>query len=165
MKGHTIAFQAVSASPDNLGDTLIKWVAEGNVSHDTFLEECKRSDTLGAVDDLVGNHEITGLDLLLQAANGGEGDDGADTDGTQGSNVGAGRDFVGRNLMVQAMATEEGNSDKLASVGALVVKNANRRGGVAPGSRDRQRSNLGEAWKLAKSSTTNDGDADGVWID
>lgn len=159
----TLTLQAVSTGPDDLGNTLIEGVTEGNVSDDAALEEGEGTDTLGAVDDLVGNDKITGLDLLLQATDGGEGDDGADTDGAQSGDVGAGRDLVGSNLVVQTVTAQEGDGDRLVVVGALVVQDGNGGGGGAPRSRDVQRRNLGEARELTQTSTANNGDTDGLY--
>lgn len=163
MQHNTLAFEAVAASPHNLGNTLIERVSERNVSNHTSLEECERPDALGTVNDLVWDHEVAGLDLLLQAADGREGNDGADTNGAQGRDVGAGRHLMGRNLMVQAVATKESNSNGLFVVRALVVQDRDRGGGSAPRSRDVQGSNLSETREFAETSSTDDGDTDGVY--
>jgi hypothetical protein len=70
MQHNTLALEAVAASPHNLRNALIKRVAEWNMSNYTSLKECERTDSLGTVNDLIGNDEVTGLDLLLQAADG-----------------------------------------------------------------------------------------------
>jgi hypothetical protein len=67
-----------------------------------------------------------------------------------------------RNLVVQAVATEESDRDSLVVVGALVVKNGNRGGGSAPGSLDVQSSNLSEAREFTKTSSADNSDTDGV---
>ena len=163
MQDHTLTLQAVSTGPNHLGDTLIEGVSERNVGNDASLEEGERTDSLGAIDDLVGDNEIARLDLLLQAADGGESDDGTDTDGAQGSDVSASRDLVGGDLVVQAVTAQESHGNGLLVVGALVVQDGDGGGRVAPGSRDVQRGHLGEAGKLTQASTANDGDTDGSY--
>lgn len=160
---HTLTLQAVSTGPHDLGDTLVEGVTEGNVSDHAALEEGEGTDTLGAIDDLVGNDEIAGLDLLLQATDGGEGNDGANTDGAQSSNVGAGGNLVGSDLVVQTVTAQEGDGDRLVVVGALVVQDGDGGGGGAPRSRDVQRRNLSEAGELTQTGTTNNGDTDGLY--
>lgn len=154
----TLTLQAVAALPDNLGDTLIEGITEGNVGDNTTLEVGPWANTLGAVNDLIGNHEVAGLDSLLQTANGRESNDAADTDRTQSSNVGAGGNLVRGNLVVEAVTAQERDGDGLVVVLALVVEDSDRGGGLAPGGRDVQRSNLGESRKLAKASAADDSD-------
>jgi hypothetical protein len=117
----TLAVEAVAALADNLGDALIKGVAEGDVGNNTALEESPWTDTLGAINDLVGDDEIAGLDLLLETADGGESNNGADTNGAKGSDVSAGGNLVGSDLVVRTVAAEESDGDGLAVVLALVV--------------------------------------------
>lgn len=66
-------------------------------------------------------------------------------------------------LMVQTMSTKESYCDNLSIVIALVMKDANRRGGVTPGSRDGQRGNLGKAGKFTKASAADNSNTDGVY--
>lgn len=164
MKNDTLALQTVTAGPHNLCDTLVERVAERNVRDHTSLEESPWAHTLGAIDDLVGNDEIARLDFLLQATNGGEGDDGADPNRAQSSDVGASWDLMRSNLVVNTVPAEESNGNGLVVVRALVVQNRDRRGGGAPGRGDRQRRDLSEAGELAQTSTTNDGDTHGLCI-
>lgn len=121
MQNDSIALQAMSAFTDNLGNTLIEGVAEGNVCNNAALEVGPWSETLGAVDDLIRDDEIAGLDLLLQTANGGESNDASDTDRAQSGNVRAGRNLVGSELVVQAVSAQESNGDGLVIVLAVVV--------------------------------------------
>lgn len=160
MKNDTLALQAVTAGSHNLRDTLVERVAKRNVRDHTSFEESPWAHTLGAINDLVGNDEIAGLDFLLQATDGGEGDDGADTNRAQSSNVGARWDLMRCNLVVSTVPAEESDGNGLVVVRALVVQDRNRRGGAAPGRGDRQRRNLSETGELAQTSTTNNGDTD-----
>lgn len=164
MQHDTLSLQAVSASPNDLSNTLIEWVTEGNVSDSTSLEECEWPDALGSVNDLVWNHKIARLDMLLQASHSRESNDGSHADRPQSSNVGSSRHLVGSNLMVKAVTAQEGDSDILAVSRALVVEDSDRSGGLAPGSRDIQGRNLRETREFPESGTTDDGDPDGLYI-
>ena len=163
MEDNTLTLQTVSTGSHHFGDTLVERVAKRHVGDDTPLEERKRSDTLGTINDLVRDHKVAGLDLLLQAADGGEGNDGADANGTERGNVGAGRNLMRGDLVVHAMATEKSDCDGLVVMAALVVQDGDRRGGLSPGGRDVERGDLGEARKLTETSSTDDGDTDGLW--
>lgn len=156
MQDDTLTLQAVPALPDDLGDTLVEGVTEGNVSDNTALEVSPWTDTLGAVNDLVGDNEVAGLNSLLETANSGESNDAADTNGAKSSDVGAGRHFVRGNLVVGAVTAQERDSNGLVVVLALVVEDGDRGGRLAPGGRNIQRSNLGESRKLAKASAADD---------
>lgn len=145
VQDNTVTLQAVTTLADNLGDTLIEGVTEGNVGDNTALEVGPRPDTLGTVNDLVGDDKVTRLDLLLKTADGGEGDDAADTDRAQSGDVGTGRDLVGCDLVVSAVAAQERDGNGLVIVLTLVVQDGDGGGGFAPGSRDGQGSNLAEA--------------------
>jgi hypothetical protein len=149
----------VSTCPHNLRNTLVERIAKRNVPDNASLKESERPDTLGAVNDLVWNNEITGLDLLLQAADGGKGNDGADADGAEGGDVGPGGDLVGSDLVVCAVAAKEGNGDGLFAV--LVVQDGDRGGGGAPWRRDVKRGDLGEAGEFAETGAADDGDGNG----
>ena len=161
MQRHALTLQAVSALAHNLGNALVKGVAEGNVADNATLEECEGADTLGAVDDLVWNDKVAGLDLLLQTADGGESNDCADTDGAESGNVGARRDLMRGDLVVSTVTTEEGDGDGLVVVS--VVEDGDGRRGLAPGSSDVERGNLMEAGEFAKTSSADDSDRDGVY--
>lgn len=152
----TVTFQAVTALTNDLGDTLVEGVTEGNVGNNTTLEVGPWADTLGAVNDLIGDNKVARFDGLLQTADGRESNDAADTNGAQGSNVGASGHLVRGNLVVGAVTAQEGDSNGLVIVLALVVEDGDRGGGLAPGGRDVQRSNLGESRELAKASAADD---------
>lgn len=55
---------------------------------DAIFEECERPDSLGAINDLVRDDKISGLDFFLQATNGREGDDSSHAKRTESGNVG-----------------------------------------------------------------------------
>ena len=150
----------MSALANNLGDSLIEGIAEGNVGDNTALEVGPRANTLGAVNDLVGDDKITGLNFLLKTADGGEGNDAADTDRAQGGDIGTGRDLVGGDLVVSAVTAQERDGNGLGIVLALVVQDGDGGGRFAPGGRHSEGGNLGEARQLAQSSAADDSDGD-----
>jgi hypothetical protein len=162
VQNDTVTLQAVSALAHDLGDALIEGVAEGNVCNRTTFEVSPWSHTLGTVNNLVGDNKVTGLDFLLQTADGGESNDAANTDGAQSGDVGTGRNLMRSNLMVGAVAAQESNRDNLVIVLAVVVQDGDGRGGFAPGSGDGQGSNLSESRELTQTSATDDGNWDGA---
>ena len=78
MQPNPLPLKAMSTLPHNLRQPGIKRIRKPNMTNHTALEERKRPNPLCAIDDLVRDHEIPGLDRLLQTAYGGKGDDGAD---------------------------------------------------------------------------------------
>ena len=163
MEHDAVALQTVSALPHDLGDTLIEGVSEGDVGDHAALKVGPWPEALGAVDDLVGDDKVARLDFLLETTNSRESNDAPHTNGAQGSDVRAGRDLMRSELVVQAVAAQEGNGDGLVIVLAVVVQNGDGRRGLAPGRRHGQGGDLGESWKLAQSSAANDGDRHGAW--
>jgi hypothetical protein len=151
----------VSTSPHNLRNALVERITKRNVPDNASLEEGERPDTLGAVNDLVWDNEIAGLDLLLQAADGGKGNDGADADGAEGGDVGAGGNLVGSNLVVCAVSAKEGNGNGLLAV--LVVQDGDRGGRGTPWRCDVERGDLGKAGEFAETGAADDGDGDGSY--
>lgn len=160
VQDNPISLQTVSTLTHNLGNTLVKGIAEGDVGNNSLLKVGPGANTLGTVDDLVGDDKVAGLDSLLQTADGGEGDDASDTNGAQSSDVGAGGDFMRGDLVVSTVTAQESHGDSLVIVLALVVQDGDRRGGFTPGSVDGQRSHLGETRQLTQSSTANDSNWD-----
>jgi hypothetical protein len=75
VESYSVTFEAVSAFSDDFGKCFVEWVTEANVAHYAPFEESEWSDTLGAIDDLIWNHEVAGLDFLLQGTYCGESDD------------------------------------------------------------------------------------------
>ena len=163
MQNDAVALQTVSALPHDLGDTLIEGIGEGDVGDHAALKVGPWPEALGAVDDLVGDDKVARLDFLPETTNSREGNNAPHTNRAQSSNVRAGRDLMRSELVVQAVAAQEGNGDSLIIVLAVVVQDGDGRRGLAPGSRDGQRGDLGESWKLAQSSAANDGDRHGAW--
>lgn len=148
MEHNAVTLQTVSTSPDYLSDLLIKRICKADVCHCAALEKGKRTDTLGPIDYLVRHDKVSRFDVLLQTANGGEGDDRAHADGAQGGDVGPRRDFVRRDLVVKTVTAQESNGDILATGRALMVEDGDRRRGLAPGGVDVKRGDLSEARQL-----------------
>jgi hypothetical protein len=94
---HALALHVSRASLDNLSQLLVERVRKSNMA----------DNALCAIDNLVRDHKVHGLDLLLQRADGGEGDDRSDTEMAESSDVGAVRDFVRRKLVVHSVAGKE----------------------------------------------------------
>lgn len=132
MENNTISLQAVPTLAHNLGNALIEGVSKGDMSNHTALKVCPRPNALSTVDDLVRDNEVARLDRLLKTANSGEGNDAPNTDRTQGSNVGAGRDLMRGNLVVRAVSAQECDGNGLVVVLALVVQDGDRRGRFTP---------------------------------
>lgn len=150
-----VALQVLGAALDDVGDPGVVGVGEGDVADEAVLEEGEGAVALGAVDDLVGDDEVHGADLLAQGADGGEADDGAHAQGAQGGDVGAGGDLVRRELVVLAVAGQEGDGD------AAVLEDQDRRRRVAPG-RQRVHARDGHvAVDLVEARAADDADLDG----
>ena len=152
-----VAVEVLGALLDDLSQTGVKGVREADMADDTALKEGERPDTLGAIDDLVGNDKVHGLDLLAKGADGGEGDDAADADVSQGGDAGAVGHLVGRELVVQAVAGEEGD------VGAVVGEDADGRGRRAPGGDGVEHGDGLVALQLAQAGAADYGDVDGLY--
>lgn len=154
MQRHTVALHGGGALLDDIDNLAVKWVAKGDVADEAALEEGEGADALGAVDDLVGDHKVHGLDLLLEGADGAEGDDAAHANVPQGGDVGAGGHLVRRELVVGAVTGEEGDRD------AIVLEDEDRGRGLSPGRLGVQLGDRRVAIDLVEASTADDGDMD-----
>jgi hypothetical protein len=157
MEHHAVALHVRRASLDDIRQLLVKGVRKADMTNNTALEEGKGSDALGAIDDLVRDDKVHGLDLLLQRADGGEGNDASDTEVAESGDVGTVGDLVGRKLVVQAVAGEEGDVD------AVVGEDGDGRGGISPGGEGVDEGNGLVALELGKAGAANDGNVDGLW--
>lgn len=155
MQDNAVALHSLGALSDDLGNLIIIGIGEGNVPNESILEEGEGAVALGAVDDLIGNDEIHGLDLLLQRSDGGEADDGAYTDEAQSGNVCAGGDLMGRMLVVFAVAGQEGDGD------TAVLENHDGCRGVSPWCQGVHAGDGDIAVDLVKTCATDHGDLDG----
>jgi len=122
MQPHPLTTQTMPTLPHHLSQFPIKRIRKHDVSHQPALKVRERPDPLRTINDLIRNHKVAWLDLLLQTADGGKGNDGAHAETAEGGNVGAGGHFVGRVFVVQAVAGEEGDGDGLACAGGGVVQ-------------------------------------------
>lgn len=70
MQHNTVSLQAMPAGLDDIGNPVIEWVRERNVTNNPLFEERPWPEALGTVNYLVGDHKVPRLDGLLQAAHG-----------------------------------------------------------------------------------------------
>lgn len=155
MKDDALPLHARGAELDHVRKLFVEGVRKPDVPHNPVLEEGERADALGPVNDLVGNDEVHGLDLLAEGPDGGEGDDAADADGPQSGDVGARWHLMRGDLVVDAVASEEGYGD------AIVPGNEDGRRGEAP-RRGRVDRGYGlKAGDAAEASPAYYGDVDG----
>ena len=82
--------------------------------YNAVFEEGERADPFGAVNDLIRNNEISGLDLFLQAANGRESDDCSNANRAEGGDIRTSGHLMWGKLMVQAVTSKEGHGYRLA---------------------------------------------------
>lgn len=111
MHHDTVSVHGSSAGADYISQLLVKGVSNADVTDNAALVESKRADALCAVNDLVREDKIHGLDLLLQRAYSREGDDGAHTDAAQSRNIRSVRDFMRSELVVNTVARKESDVD------------------------------------------------------
>lgn len=149
--------------PHDRREPFVKRIGKPHVPDDASLEESPRPHALGAIDDLIRDDEIARSDLLLQAADGGEGDDGADAERAEGGDVGARGDFVRGELVVEAVAGEEGDGGWVPGRGGGVVQDRDRGGGSAPRGCGVEGRDRGEVCEFFQACAAYYGDSDGVW--
>lgn len=126
MQSRALALHGAGASLDHGGQLGVEGVGEADVADEALLEEGEGPHALCAVDDLVGDDKVHGLDVLLEGADSAEGDNATHSDVPQGGDVGARGDLMGRELVVGAVAREEGDGH------AVVLEDLDRGRGVAP---------------------------------
>ena len=159
----SVPVETMPTFPHYLADPLIERLRERNMRDDPTLEESKRPDALRTIDNLVRDDEVTWLDLLRKTADGTEGDDGADAEGAERGDVGAGGDLVGREFVVEAVAGEEGDWDGVLRVGGgLVGEDGDGTGRGAPGGGDGEGGGGCEAGEGGEAGAAYDGDPDGL---
>lgn len=100
---------------------LLKDCGEGVGKHgmgdQTVLKEGRGADTLGAVNDLRGEDKVTGLEFLTEGSDGREGNDGFNTEGLEGRNVGTCGDLGGGQVVATAVAGQECNVETGGGLG------------------------------------------------
>lgn len=152
-----VAFHGRGTLLDDLREARVEGVRETDVADYAALVEGEGPDALGAVDDLVGNDKVHGLDLLAQGADGREGDDGAHADGAKGGDVGARGNLVGGKLVVETVAGEEGDGV------AVVLEDHEGGGGRAPRGDGVEGGDGDVAVELGEAGAADDGNVDGAW--
>jgi hypothetical protein len=162
MQPHPLPLERMPALANQLRQPLVERIPKRDVSDEASLEEGKGADALCAVDDLVGNDEVPRFDLLPQGAHGGKGNDGADAEAAQRGDVGAGGHFVGGELVVEAVAGEEGDGEALSGRGGRVQEDGDGRGGEAPGRGGVEGGDVLEVREVLEAGAADDGDVDGV---
>jgi hypothetical protein len=146
----------VTASTDDLGDLFVEGVGEADVADYSSFEERKRPDPFGAINDLIRNHEISRLDLLSQASDGRKGDHTSHTETPQSGDVGTVRDLVRGELVVEAVAREEGDG------GVVVLEDGDGGGGGTPGCLYVELGDGDEAFEGLEAGAAYDGYVDGT---
>lgn len=158
VKHYALALHMRRTSLDNLSQLVIERVRKSNMADNTTLEEGKRPDTLCAIDNLVRNHKVHGLDLLLERTDGREGDDASDTEMAESSDVCAVRNLVRRELVVHSVTGKERH------VHAIVGEDGDGRGGSAPRRDGVDDGNGLVAFELGQASAANNTDVDGLYM-
>lgn len=124
VKVHVVTLKAVTKLSHNSTELLVEGIGKANVANHTLLEEGEGTNTLGTVNNLVGDDKVAGLNLLLQTADGRESDNGTDTERAKSGDVGASRNLMRSDFMVQTVTRQESNGDVLAGRRRLVVQHA-----------------------------------------
>ena len=106
----------------------------------------------GAVDELVGNHEVGRLVLFLQRADGGDGEDALDAELLEGIDIGAEVQLRGKNAVAAAMAGQEGD------FAAFQFAQHEGVGGIAEGGFDAHFVLIGEAGHGVEPAAADDAD-------
>jgi hypothetical protein len=163
MQHDTISLQTVSARAHNLCYVLIERITEWHMAHNPSFKERKWANTLGAINNLIRHHKIPRLNNFLQTTHSRERNYGPDTDTSQSCNVGAVGYLMRRDLVVSAVTAEECDGHVFAGDAALVMDDCDGGGGLAPGSLDVERGDLGEAGEVLEAGSADDRNADLVF--
>lgn len=131
MQSNSISAEYRSASYDDSRKSFIKRVCKGNMALDASLKERKRSDPLGAIDDLIRDDKVPRLDVLPQTAHCRKGDDGPDAQGSECGDIRSAWYLVRCDLMMQTMSCQERNV-RGRSVGRCMAQYTDRRRRPAP---------------------------------
>ena len=106
----------------------------------------------GAVDELVGNHEVCWLVLFFQRADGGDGEDALDAELFEGVDIGAEVQFRGQNAMSATVAGEE------RDLASFQFAEHERVGGLAKGRFNAFFVHVGKSGHGVKPAAANDSD-------
>jgi hypothetical protein len=160
MQHNTVSLQTVSALPHNLCYILIEWITEWHMTYNPSFKERKWPHTLGAINNLIRHNEIPRLNDLLQTTHSRERNHSPDTDASQCRNVCAVGYLMRRDLVVCAVTAEKCDGHVLAGDAALVMKDCDGRGRLAPRSLDVERSDFGKAGEVLEAGSSNDRNTD-----
>ena len=97
----------LAGGDDGLRDVRAERIGEAHV-HDDALAEERAGPRLGAVEELVGHHDVERLELLAQAADGAGRDDLLDAEQLHGPDVGAVVDLGRQDAVAARVARQEG---------------------------------------------------------
>jgi hypothetical protein len=132
MQDDTLAFKAMATLPDHIPDILVEGVREGDVQDEAILEEREGTDSFGTIDGLVRDDEITRLDFLGQRTRRRKRNDRSNPQFPQSGDVCSHGDLGRVVLVVDAVASEKRDGDRLARRGRWVFENRDRRRWLAP---------------------------------
>lgn len=109
---------------------LTEWFTEHGVDDQSFSpKEGVLSDTLGSVDDLIGDDEMTRGNFLSQRTDRREGNDSLTSDVLQGGDICSARNLAGGDAVMGTVTGNESNEGAGGERGDIY-----RRGRLAPGS-------------------------------
>ena len=162
VKDDSVTLERMAAPSHHRCNLVVKRIGKADMADQASLEECPRTDALGSVDDLRRNDKVLRLDVLAQTADGGEGDDGADPERSQGSDVGAVGNLVRRHLVMQAVSRQERDGHLLTGRRRRVMEDHDGRRRRAPRRCHVEGCHLLEAGQLLEAGPTDDGDADRI---
>lgn len=103
--------------PNHLLEDCGEGVGKHGMGDQTVLKESRGADTLGAVNDLRGEDKVAGLEFLAEGSDGREGNDGLNTEGLEGGNVGTCGDFGGGQVVATAVTGQECNMETRGGLG------------------------------------------------
>lgn len=135
---------------------LTEWFTEHGVYNQTFSpKEGVLSDTLGPVDDLIGDDEMTRGNILSQRTDRREGNDSFTTDVLQGGDICSARNLAGGDGVMGTVTGNESNEGAGWERGDIY-----RGGRLAPRSLDMDGFDKGEVVKVVETTATDTSDKD-----
>ncbi|KAJ8603395.1 hypothetical protein MRB53_042162 [Persea americana] len=132
MQSNAIALEAVPTLLDHLCEGCVKWICKHSMADDATLKESEWPYAFRPVDDLVRDNKVSGLDLLLQAAYGREGDYCPHANRSKRRDVRPRRALMRRELVMNAMSCQKSYRRGFGRAWGSVVKDGNGRRWCAP---------------------------------
>src|SRR5580704_235488 len=133
------------------GELRANGLVEGDVGDNAVTEEGGFA-ALGAVEELIGDQELAGLEIFPEGAHGAHGNDALHAEEFHGVNVGAEVEFGGKNAMAASMAREKRDALPFQSAEDEGV------GGIAEGSFEADFAGVGQARHGVKAAPADDAD-------